>query len=645
MSKRTHTQKAQSRKFFRAPAATAAVAGILSTMSVFSPIAIQEANAAETVTETINTTLSCQSFNVQTGLPATRTYQAPQQITVTYPKYVATGEKYQVKYQLSQGTVTNGGGSRGYIGRITFDVTLPNNATIDSAAVTSTGTNVSGFNYRTNTYHRPPTVFRYDSTAAGDTRDPNGMTLRMMGDDYPGRPDFSEAYPRSGNDAGYGIGFGTGRGSKLQFGTYQLPEVTVDVTAGQTDGEFVNFGLRNAGSLENASIANNKELNYANTLGFVEWYDTVTTLCRPNDAALAKFASTKVIAPHKPNFTLAVGDPASDNNRTITATMPDPLIKGTVTFKARNKTTGQVTPLGAQTITNGVASVTAPFDPANGYEIIATLNSTEPTIFQESTKTATIKSNQPAADTEITATPDPETFTVRKPGTLKVAVAPKGGGTGTPVGNVTISYDNGQPVTATLPVGTDGTVTFPDITFAQAGTYPVEVKFTPEDGTPWNESTTTADITVEEPTVAATITPFNDTPVYAGIPSQLKARLDDDTLTGTVQFFDVTDPNNPVPLGSPLDQANGVPVTGGTATLDNAIINVSGDRQIKAVFTPTGSGTTIEGTETITVIGPQDGGTLPATGGRGIWSTTAAALMIIVAGVAAAVGTRRRYAA
>lgn len=632
-----------SRGAFRSTLANVAVAGIVATTAVFGPVGTSPAEAA-TITETIDTTLSCQTFDDSGRSVTDRKHIPPQKLTVSYPSVVAPGEAFQVKYQPSEATVVEPTGWRargGWAGRIMFDVTLPSNATITDASVDhSTERDVSGFTYTRNSYHMPPTVFRYDSTPAADTRSDTGSILRMMGEDYPGEPRYSEAYPRTGWDAGYGIGMGTGTGSQLQYGSFLLPQVTVDVTAPDKPGETISFGLRNAGNRESNITANNTQRNFANTFGFVEWKGPAT-LCRPSDAALASFASTKVVEPHNPDFAFTVSPPTGDE-RTLTATMPDPLITGTVKFTAKRHGSNQEIDLGAATITDSAAPLKTDLltDP-RGYTISATLVSNDPNVFLETTKTATIAGEDIVAATGTTITADaPAKFTQNKPGTLTFTVAPAGSATGTPEGTVTISYVNaaGETVTAETQVDTDGKAVFSDITFDQIGKVPVSATFLPTDDTEWSDSSTAVDVDVSEAPVEATLTVGNETPLFLNMPGELTATLSDASLTGTIDFIDVTDdPANTTPLGT-KDLVNG------NATLSNVTFNTSGQRQIKAVFTASNGDKIESDSAPVLVIDPTITGTLPDTGGAGIWSNTLVALAIIALGGAAALANRRRFA-
>lgn len=631
-----------SRGAFRSTLANVAVAGIVATTAVFGPVGTSPAEAA-TITETIDTTLSCQTFDNRGRSVTDRNHIPPQRLTVSYPTVVAPGEPFQVTYQPSEATVVEPAGraSGGWAGRIMFDVTLPSNATITGASVDhTTERDVSGFTYTRNSYHRPPTVFRYESTPAADSRSETGSILRMMGEDYPGEPGYSEAYPRTGWDAGYGIGMGTGTGSALQYGSFLLPQVTVDVTAPDKPGETISFGLRNAGNRETNTTANNNQRNFANTFGFVEWKGPAT-LCRPSDAALASFATTKVVKPHNPNFGFSVSQPTG-NERTLIATMPDPLITGTVKFTAKRNGSNQEIDLGTAAITDSAAPLkTDKLTDPRGYTISATLVSNDPTVFLETTKTATIAGEETVAATDTTITADTRpAFTQNKPGTLSFTVAPVGSAPGTPEGTVTIRYVNaaGDTVTVDSAVDANGKAVFTGITFDQIGTVPVSATFLPTDDTEWSDSSTAVDVDVTEAPIEATLTVGNETPLFLNMPGELTATLSDASLTGTIDFIDVTDdPANTTPLGT-ADLVNG------SATLDAVTFSTAGERQIKAVFTATDSRTIKSDSVPVLVVDPTITGTLPETGGAGIWTNTLAALAIIALGGAAALANRRRFA-
>lgn len=637
------------RTLFRSPAAATAVAGMLATMTVFSPIATQQAHAAESVTETIDTTLSCQSFDTSNGRALTRGHVPPAQITVTYPREVKPGEQYTVKYQLSPGEIKEGSGAAGWAGRVFFDVTVPENGTINSTTVTGGGTMVSGFRYSTWTgvQHTAPRLFRFSSDAASDQPNANGPILRMMGSG-------DNAYPRNGTDSGYGIGIGHGGNRSPAFTTFQLPESSVTITAPSTEGDQLNFGLRNAGNNELATSDNSTQTNYANTFGFIENDRKAVTLCRPTNPDLAFFASTKVTNPYKPDFELDVKDTTAVNStETITATFPDPevrtnpIIKGTVTFKAVRKGTTDV--LFEETATigeDGKASVSKDFNNIGDYTVTATYNPPAADEMHLSTeKTAEIKVTGSETTTDLNLA-QPNDIDAGQSQTFSATV------TDGAVGEVKFYLGDATRPFATVAVGgaNGNTATTPSQTFSSPGQRSVRAEFVADNssqtqGTFSDASAGPVTFTVNDTgnVAAPTLTVANDTPVYAGIPSELKATLDDSTLEGTVKFFDVTD-GTEVPLGTDEEQANGIAVIDGTATLANALVNASGPRQIKAVFTPTGGGTPIEGTSEITVIGPQDGGTLPDTGGAGIWANTAAALLLVLLGACAAVVTRRRAA-
>lgn len=234
--------------------------------------------------------------------------------------------------------------------------------------------------------------------------------------------------------------------------------------------------------------------------------------------------------------------------------------------------------------------------------------------------------------TELTVKADKTEAAIDDEVTLTAAVTPN-------TAKGTVQFKNngqnlGQPVTVT-----DGearlTQTLP------LGTNNITAEFTPDDPNLHNAATTKTSTTVKINPRLSIEAITTDMPFLAGLPGELTARISDSTVTGTVKFFDVTD-GGEVPLGTAKAQQNGVPVSNGIASVTDVIFNVTGNRQVKAVFTAE-DGTTAELTQKF-VVAQAGTGTLPETGGAGIWSNTLAALAIIALGGAAALANRRRFA-
>lgn len=204
--------------------ATALVAGAalpFATAIAFAPAAAGQ--ESPTTTRVVDVTYVCTAAN-SSNIGGAGSWT--NQVEVTYPETVAPGEFFEVSIQpgAMQPVQTR-------TGRVTYDITMPDNAAYLTQGVTSPATGFTGGTPSLTTVDPVTKV-----TQAG------ADVLRIWG----------------GTSARYGTSTGTSTNSglaKTNSAEFQLPEVTFAMRAPDTPGEDIVFGLPGAG----AAAANNAE--------------------------------------------------------------------------------------------------------------------------------------------------------------------------------------------------------------------------------------------------------------------------------------------------------------------------------------------------------------------------------------------------
>ncbi|MBG6122937.1 Ig-like domain repeat protein [Corynebacterium aquatimens] len=325
-----------------------------------------------------------------------------------------------------------------------------------------------------------------------------------------------------------------------------------------------------------------------------------------------------------PNQELTAGTPGS-----LSATVTAPggaVASGSVRFKDQNGAE-----IGTAQVRNGTATLAnTTFEYANPTTPVTVEYVPAPGSNWSASGPTNGSVNVKPVTPTVTVTPN-QTFTVNTPGALTATVTDPQGAVVTN-GTVTFTRNDGSVIGGPVNV-TNGTATLPAAVFSAAGdSIGVTAKYTPASPSKFGPSSGSGNVKVAEAPVVTTttVTVTAQTPIYAGIPTQLTAKVDGATTGGTIEFFDG---------GVSLGTAN---VIGGTATLPEAVFNTVGnDRQVTAVFRPT-SGQEVSGSTTVNVLTiPVAVGNLPETGGMGVWLQSLLFTLLILIGLVV-IETRRR---
>lgn len=278
--------------------------------------------------------------------------------------------------------------------------------------------------------------------------------------------------------------------------------------------------------------------------------------------------------------TVTVSGPATettDNEVTLTARVAPINAEGTVQFYDNGTEIGQ-----AQNVVNGEASLPSQKFTEGNHAITAKFIPTvtgEDADFNESplSEAHDLTISVAKIDTTVASTGN----TTNTAGSKHYMKAEVKDANGNPVdgGQVRFILD-GDPNELTPQPVKDGIATF-DKTFVEPGKHTLKLEYIPADGSKYNGSTTTEDATFEitAKKTTTTLTVSNAEP-DVNTPVTLTATVSP-LQNGTVTFWDVTDQDNPVQVGS--DAA--VTPLNGKATAQFTP-NAIGARQFEARFAP-----------------------------------------------------------
>lgn len=298
------------------------------------------------------------------------------------------------------------------------------------------------------------------------------------------------------------------------------------------------------------------------------------------DSNLAKSDNTGTVTVNElkvaATTSITLSGPAASNTDdevTITAKVSPINAAGTVQFY------NGTTPLGAaQNVTNGQATLTQQF--AEGaYTITARFTPTDATDFtaSETENAHTLTVEQAKVNTTIEAL-QTETNPAGQKSYMRAKVTD---GQGNPVTEGTVRFIlDGQQIGQPQGLNSEGISVF-DKTFGEPGSHDLQVEYIPAANSRFTASGpvgTTFEIKANETTTTLSVS--NATPAV-GSPVFLTATVTAN-VPGTVEFFDVTDPQNAQKIG------NTVTVNRGKATAQYTPKTL-GEKKIEARFTPTGT--------------------------------------------------------
>lgn len=189
---------------------------------------------------------------------------SPDNVEVTYPQEVHPGEVFTVEVQPGSMSARSK-----KLGRIKYDIALPEGATISQLRIAQPGTGLTG----------TPVVQRVNAAGAPDEA---GAFARIW--------DGANSVNNGGNQNDSWGGGGT-----LQVATnttWRLPKIAFDVTAPDTAGATLVTGLRNAG----AGAGQGSRANVNNTMSLLATANATDAVYCTADAAGRTLTSTQVVA-------------------------------------------------------------------------------------------------------------------------------------------------------------------------------------------------------------------------------------------------------------------------------------------------------------------------------------------------------------
>lgn len=216
--------------------ATAASFGLIIVLGASGAAADDQSSPAPVITTTTEVNYTCSDNKSSYGNQQQDVMLNPDTFTATYPQSVQPGETFTIMLQPGEWTTTE------QLGRIRYDIALPTMGTIDGVALTNQGANVEGRD-------APLSVIRVDEDgneaddgafariSAGNLTIDNGPHADNGNNDATGLTAASSLFDdQDENDD--------------RSETFQIPGITITMTAPNTPGAIMTAGLRNAGQTD-----------------------------------------------------------------------------------------------------------------------------------------------------------------------------------------------------------------------------------------------------------------------------------------------------------------------------------------------------------------------------------------------------------
>ncbi|MDC7103217.1 Ig-like domain-containing protein [Corynebacterium falsenii] len=429
--------------------------------------------SGDEVTTTASISLTCKA-TPSTSLAGAQTFSAEDvAVNVTAPTNVDVGDNFSTTFSIDPVSVEVPslplGARLEKASRLKLDFALPDGVTFQNAEIDESNANLKGF-----------TVLRVNEAGSPD---PNGRILRLTSADNATIGNG----PNSSKTSHGGIEY-TITGSKIDL---RFPVVKLNLKA-DTAGEK-NFGVRTAGAAGNFGTDENFLTMNAQTssIAFVGrvW---APTQCSPRasesapiDQRATRLATVTVnpeAAATETSVTLSRPAEAVAGQPTeLVATVAPQDAQGTVVFSSGQLSTAPVE------VKDGRATGTLTFPEAGNYDVTATFTPANDKNFTASSITENVTVAGQVAEMQLKA---PASAPARNKAEVS-ATLPKGAS-----GTVTFRIGDATEVTADVQAA-DGVATAPVPTGTATGPQKLTAVYQPSAGSPFAKAQATADITID----------------------------------------------------------------------------------------------------------------------------------------------------